>query len=473
MTLNSLFLRSALALMLTAPSSLQSDAAPLVLSSPTASDSSITLRWTGLPSMQSSRIECTDDLGVGVWEPCRPLSQWPIGWNIWSEPKSADLRQRFYRVVAEPVTPVDRGRVVSNTLAQVYSASELALAFLLMGVSVTPDSGVEVHQVAYDTISARGLPTRATGAILVPQSRPKPLPLLSYQHGTVLKRTQVPSLDNNVERLLGLGMAGTGYLVVIPDYLGLGLSQGMHPYIHAGSEASAVVDMIRAARSFCAERQIALNGQLFLTGYSQGGHATMAAQREMELSLPDEFHITASAPMAGPYDVSGTMLSLFLSDKAYGSPSYLPYVLFAYHEAYGLYDDLGDILKPPYATTLPPLFDGLHDESQVDAVMPSVPSQIFQPDFRAQVMADPSNAFFQALRHNDLWDWTPRTPTRMFHCHGDNTVPYANAEVALREFKARGATQIELIDPYPAGDHGTGAAYCLLAGKAWFDSLKQ
>lgn len=446
---------------------------PWVLLPPMLSDTGVSLRWNSEPSTLSGRIEFTDDLLSGAWQPCRPLSQWPIGWNTWTGTKPSEVAQRFYRLVAQPITPVVRGHLVSNVLRQTYSASELALAFLLMGVSVAPESGVEAYQIVYDTITARGLPAQATGAILVPVTRSKPLPLLSYQHGTVLKRDQVPSMENNVERLLGLGMAGTGYLVVIPDYLGLGLSQGMHPYIHAGSEASAVVDMIRAARSFCAERSINLNSQLFLTGYSQGGHATLAAQREMELHLPDEFPITASAPMAGPYDLSGTMLPLFVSDKAYGSPCYLPYVVFSYHEAYGMYDDPGEIFKAPYDTTLPPLFDGLHNEGQVNAIMPSVPSQVLQTSFREMVLADPNHPFRQALRQNDLWDWTPHSQTRLFHCHGDTTVPYANAEVALREFRARGASQVELIDPYPSGDHGTGAAFCLLAGKAWFDSLKQ
>ena len=46
---------------------------------------------------------------------------------------------------------------------------------------------------------------------------------------------------------------------------------------------------------------VALNGQLFLMGYSHGGHVTMALHRELEQYHANEITITASAPMAGAY----------------------------------------------------------------------------------------------------------------------------------------------------------------------------
>jgi hypothetical protein len=68
--------------------------------------------------------------------------------------------------------------------------------------------------------------------------------------------------------------------------------------------------MLRAARSFCASNNIGLNGQLFLAGYSQGGHTEMALHRELERYHTNEFAVTASAAMAGPYDMSGVELNL-------------------------------------------------------------------------------------------------------------------------------------------------------------------
>ncbi|MCK7491427.1 MAG: hypothetical protein MZW92_06745 [Comamonadaceae bacterium] len=67
--------------------------------------------------------------------------------------------------------------------------------------------------------------------------------------------------------------------------------------------------MMRALRSWCSTHAINLDGRIFPAGYSEGGYATMAAQREIETLHAGEFAITASAPAAGPYDLSGTMLN--------------------------------------------------------------------------------------------------------------------------------------------------------------------
>lgn len=81
--------------------------------------------------------------------------------------------------------------------------------------------------------------------------------------------------------------------------MGLGYGPGLYPDVHAASEATATIDMLRATRNYCQQNAIGLNGQVFLFGYSQGGHATAAAQKMIEEKYPHEFTITASAPMAG------------------------------------------------------------------------------------------------------------------------------------------------------------------------------
>ena len=60
----------------------------------------------------------------------------------------------------------------------------------------------------------------------------------------------------------------------MPDYIGMGESPGLHPYVHGESEATATIDMIRAAREFITDSlNLIDNHQVFLSGYSQGGHA--------------------------------------------------------------------------------------------------------------------------------------------------------------------------------------------------------
>ncbi|MCZ7636503.1 MAG: lipase family protein [Verrucomicrobia bacterium] len=155
-----------------------------------------------------------------------------------------------------------------------------------------------------------------------------------------------------------MAFATAGYVAVLPDYLGLGDSAGVHPYHHARSHATTGVDALRAARRFCTANGILLNDQLFLCGYSQGGYAAMAVLRELEQFHTEEFPITAAATMAGAYDLSGVTTDDFLSDRPMPSPYYFALLLAAYQEIYGLAPTLPDLLTPPYDTTLPPLLQG-------------------------------------------------------------------------------------------------------------------
>ena len=130
----------------------------------------------------------------------------------------------------------------------------------------------------------------------------------------------------------------------------------MHPYHHARSEATAVIDMIRASKQAADSLHIGLNGQLYVAGYSQGGHVTMATTRMLERYFSNEIPLTASSPMSGAYDLSGVQAEVVTSDNPYSSPEYLPYIVMSYRYAYNIYPDIHDIFKAPYDTILPPLF---------------------------------------------------------------------------------------------------------------------
>ena len=288
--------------------------------------------------------------------PCPP-SPYPTPTNWWADPSTTNLA-RFYRVVAVPAT--QRGTIISSSLVTNASAAYLTLLFNFGNVPITPQYNVQLYKIVYHTISPLGEPTQASGALLLPDNVGQPLPLVSYQHGTVTQTNLAPSSMDlmNSEVTVGVAFATTGYAAVTPDYLGLGASPGLHPYCHARSEATACIDMLRAARTFCATNGIVLTNRLFLCGYSEGGHATMALLRELEAYYTNEFTVTACAPMAGPYDLSGVTTTNFLSGVAQPNPYYFLYLLGAYQEVYQFAPSLGSILASPYDTNLPPLLNG-------------------------------------------------------------------------------------------------------------------
>jgi pimeloyl-ACP methyl ester carboxylesterase len=299
------------------------------------------------------------------------------------------------------------------------------------------------------------------------------LPLVSYQHGTITLTNDAPSsMDLLGEVSVGIAFATSGYAAVVPDYLGLGDSPGLHPYHHARSEATACVDMLRAAKSFCASNAFTLTNKLFLCGYSQGGHATMALLRELEEYHSDEFTVTACAPMAGAYDLSGVTASNFLSGVPAPNPYYFLYLLAAFQSVYHLAPSLADLLASPYDTNLPALLAHNPTGEELNAALPNDPVKILKPEYLAEFLNKPRHALRLALRENDLYRWRPRAPVRLYHCAGDQDVIIANSQAALASFRALGATQVELIDPVPTADHGGCSEPSLLLAKEWFDSLK-
>jgi hypothetical protein len=447
----------------------QSAAAPQITGL-TLSGQTALLTWTPASQGQAFTVQYRDLLSDGVWLNGWGSQPWPIAVSQWADLEPPQGRLRFYRVLAVPAA--QRGKLLASTTTTSLSLFELTLLLVAQGIPVTPQYGVKVYKLVYETVDPFGGRTVASGALAVPENPGKASPLLSYQHGTLTQKTEAPSANLYGETLIGIVMACTGYVSALPDYLGLGDSPGLHPYHHARSEASAAVDMLRAARVFCANSKIQLNGQLFLCGYSQGGHATMALHRELEHYHADEFPITACAPMAGAYDLSGVTSDSILADQPTPSPYYFAYLLAAYREAYQLTGSWSDWLAAPYDTTLPPLLRGYSSGGEINAAMPPAPISILKPAVLAAFKSNPRHPLRLALRDNDLYRWTPRAPLRLYHCRADRDVIFANSTVARDSFLSRGATQVELIDPLPIGDHGACTVPSFLLAKAWFDTLK-
>lgn len=425
------------------------------------------LHWSSIGTNTGYAVASCDSLIHNAWSYAGDVDQWPTADTNWID--TIDTDQRFYRVQA-----TQRGKLLASRHQN--SLSLLDLFFLLQSVgitNITPSYGVAVYDLTYLTFDHRGLSTTATGALAVPVGASS-APLLSYQHGTIFEKHAAPSVPYASEQGVGVAFASEGYVVTMPDYLGMGTnSPALHPYIHARSEAVACLDMIRAARTFVSNNlPFALTGQLFLMGYSQGGQATLALQREIESYHTNELPLTASAPMAGPYDLSGTMTDALMSPVPYPDPAYLAYLLFGYNGVYGLFEDPSDVLASPYDSTLPPLMDGEHSSSSVNAAMPAIPQHIFTPAYLDALTNDTNHPFRVALRANDLVHWTPQTPTRLYHASGDTVVPYQNSQVAYSNFTANGAPNIDLIDVLPGGDHDDGAVPAFILAKAWFDSLR-
>lgn len=327
--------------------------------------------------------------------------------------------------------------------------------------------GAKYYRIAYTTHDVHGVQDTATGLIAVPDNPNRKYPRLVYQHGTAGSRTGVPSLNyDGGEGQVGLLFASLGYVAFLPDYLGLGLtSRGFHPYVHAASEAWAALDMLRAGEQFCQQLQVSVNAQLFITGYSQGGHGAMALHRAIEKDPSNEFMVTAAAPLSGPYSISGVMRDLILTDTVYYYPAYIPNTALSYQTAYGnLFTQVNEMFKEPYAALIQSFYDGsitlsdLNDDL-IDALIAnegaSRPYRMMQPDYVNAVLANPQHPVNLALADNDTYkDWLPEAPMRILYCMADDQVPFRNSIVARDALTAIGAPDFQAQDVLPTGDHG-------------------
>ena len=336
------------------------------------------------------------------------------------------------------------------------------LNILGLPVSVTYD--VQNYAITYTTTDLNGDSTIASGLLSVPVNVAPDLsfPLAVYNHGTANgDRNATVSRPNVQERLLPVVIAASGYVTASPDYLGFGDNPGRHPYVHAATEASAGRDMIIAVKKYLADRPDGLpntNDQLFLTGYSQGGHATAALHRDIETNPGDDgLDVTSATYLSGPYSISEVMVGTIFQDGNATLPGYIAYTYISYNLVYGLFDSLEQAFVPPYLEPIRQFADQEITLDSFNAVLDTLLqnndarfSAIFQDSIREILRSgDPTHPINIALADNDTYDWAPEDPTLIYYCTQDEQVPFRNAILADSVMRANGSTTITLTNGGP------------------------
>jgi len=373
----------------------------------------------------------------------------------------------------DPQEPDDsiRGQIISTTPVNTYTADEIKQ--LLPGISLYPNFqlkyNVEALRIVYQTVNAHGEVVQASGALMVPVGADT-IPILSIQHGTETLRESVASVNpsNSPEGYLGLLAASMGYLTTLPDYLGFGVSEVLHPYVHGKSNAITVIDLLRAVKSYSSENNIISNGQLFLAGYSEGGYVTLATHKEIEQKYATEFQLTAVAPMAGPYDMLSTAVTL-MGQTEYKWPYYLAFFITAYNDIYG-WNRLTEIFNSPYGSMMTYLFDGTKSSSEINNSLSTKISELLNQDFVTKFLNGEETEIIAALQENNLLNWAPQARIRFYHGDADDAVPYQNALTAVDSLRAMGGNNIELVT-IPNGTHESASLPSIIGMLGWFEEF--
>ena len=348
---------------------------------------------------------------------------------------------------------VKGGELVVN-----FSAAAMKKILFEKGVVTAEQDvfGYKAYKIPYTTTDEEGNEVQASGLFVIPpalQSQVAPLgglSMVSDDHGTIFANKEAPSVgadanaapDGSAIILTSLG----GFATLQPDYIGFGdANEHYHPFILKKSLANATVDFINQVKVFAAENDIKLNDQLFLTGYSEGGYASMATLQKIESENLTDLKVTMAAPMAGPYALKA-MADGVLSQPKLGVPSFMANVGYAYAKAYN--QELETVINEPYASKLPTLFNGALERTEIDPQLThdtKGTTGLFVDNFVTNYFTDENHWFKEAVTQNNLYAWAPKTPLRLVHCEGDDVIPYVISQLTEGTMKVMGASDVELV----------------------------
>ncbi|CAN7585335.1 hypothetical protein LJR289_004219 [Pseudoduganella sp. LjRoot289] len=412
-------------------------------------------------------------------------------------PATAAPRSRGTLLSGPTVVPIDIVVEVVDKLEPALLRTLLKRRDGLLGVTGEPRCSIAIHSMRYQTVGGQGEPTDAGGVIMLPSGADPhcggPRPVLLYAHGTVLDKSFSMARLNGEARLIASMFAAQGYIVVAPDYAGYGASSlPYHPYLNAEQQASDMVDALRAARTAYGVLGVKPAPQLFLTGYSQGGFVAVATQRAIEQHYSEEFTVTATAGLSGPYALAQMADDIFSGHPNTGVTSYLPLLTTSGQRAgAALYAAPEDLYEARYASgieTLLPnkvrldelvskgklpkgaLFARDSQPQAADASAFFADRNLVRTSYRNAYLRDmqanpcgvqasgpegggmaeplacePQHNLRKWMRKNDLRAYVPASPLLLCGGQDDPVVPFANAAAAHAYFKEHGAAPV-LVD---------------------------
>lgn len=162
--------------------------------------------------------------------------------------------------------------------------------------SVAAESSI----LTYKMLGQSGQEVQATSLVFTPNT-PPPVggwPIVVWAHGTTgVADVCAPSkaaLADSTKDLISKLLAA-GYVVVAPDYEGLG-TPGIHPFLNVKSEAFSITDAVVATRNYLSQRNLLTSKKWVTVGHSQGGHAALGAAQYASRAQLDYKGTVAVAP---------------------------------------------------------------------------------------------------------------------------------------------------------------------------------
>ena len=173
------------------------------------------------------------------------------------------------------------------------------------------DNASSIKVMTYNMTNVQGKTATATAMVLFPKAtQPKDgYRVVVWEHGTVGVGDGCAPSKNAINprfKILAENLLAAGYVIIAPDYEGLG-TPGVHPYLNLSSEAKSALAAVKAAKDHYGTH---LKGDWMSIGQSQGGHASLGTA---EFANTDASYKGAVA--GAPASSLGTIIQIYIDPQ--------------------------------------------------------------------------------------------------------------------------------------------------------------
>ncbi|MGF2327840.1 alpha/beta hydrolase family protein, partial [Acinetobacter baumannii] len=173
------------------------------------------------------------------------------------------------------------------------------------------DNASSIKVMTYNMANVQGKTATATAMVLFPKAtQPKDgYRVVVWEHGTVGVGDGCAPSKNAINprfKILAESLLAAGYVIVAPDYEGLG-TPGVHPYLNLSSEAKSALAAVKAVKEHYGAQ---LKGDWMSIGQSQGGHASLGTA---EFANTDASYKGAVA--GAPASSLGTIIQIYIDPQ--------------------------------------------------------------------------------------------------------------------------------------------------------------
>lgn len=310
----------------------------------------------------------------------------------------------------------------------------------------------------YPSTDGDGNTVTLSGKVMLPKGQ-KPKRMILVSHYTVCSNIEAPSNCFSLEGVL----VKLGYGLIIPDYLGYGVTaEQIHPYLVMDLTARNVFDMYLAVREWLKVAEMEPeHDELCLMGYSQGGATTMAVQYLIENKYcfpehPEHTKIHRVFAGGGPYDVKATYERFVNTDTA-GYPVAVPLVLQGMIKGNKLDIEMTDLMQEWLYNKMDDWVNSKrYSSSQINELIGTKVTHEILTEEAMNQTSDNVAELYKAMTANSIisYNWVPKAPVYIMHSIDDETVPYTNATNAKSRWKDANIT-------YNFGHYGGHVMTCL------------